>query len=157
MSELKGLDVIKAYRTGKTGWLPMRDKKEQVSSGMNEYDEYDIGWNAGVIDGNRPYFVECWHTSGITTLTIYVTTKDLGDLTHKQLADRFVEIGYYTPRENAYTPEIRVIHDDDGNEYLSINIVAIYKDEPYIEGGAIYDYYILNKYNRQSEKPEPSV
>ena len=54
---LSGLELIKAYRANPDHYLPMIDHREEVP-GRNEYGEVNIGWNAGLLDATRPYFVE---------------------------------------------------------------------------------------------------
>ena len=56
--KLEGLDLIKEVRANRERYLPMIDHTEEVPR-RNEYGDVNIGWNAGLLEPNRPYFVEC--------------------------------------------------------------------------------------------------
>ena len=153
MTDLKGLDLIKAYRNHPERFLPMQDHTEQVPA-KYEYEyftDHNIGWNAGLLEENRPFFAECWATEGITMLTIFVSTIGIEDKSETDLANWFQDIGYYKAKDSR-NPEVIKYKDKAGNEFFSINILVGVEEEPaVIEGGRIYPWKILNEYNNTSQ------
>ena len=91
---LTGLDMIREYRSNPEKYLPMYDVTWQMSP-RNEYDEVSIGWNAGLLDGNRPYFADCWAIDQVTMLTFYLCTKDIEGASPEFLAQLFIDSGYF--------------------------------------------------------------
>lgn len=150
--KLSGLELIKAYREHPERFLPMVDKTEQTPA-KNEYDEINIGWNAGMLDEKRPYFAECWAAYRITMLTLYVSTKGIEDMSSEALEQWFQDIGYYHARNDANHGEVLTFKNKKGEEFYSINIVVGTEDEPArITGAPILSWSILNEYNRTVAK-----
>ena len=56
MMNMKGLEVLKKFKTGESAWLPLIDYAYSVIPPKNEYGEVNIGWNAGILENNRPFF-----------------------------------------------------------------------------------------------------
>jgi hypothetical protein len=148
MKELTGLDLIKEYRENPGKYLPMTDHRGQVP-GRNEYGEINIGWNAGLLEKNRPYFVECWAADQSTYITIFVSTKGIENKSPEEMEQWFQDIGYFRYRgDKHYAAEVRRFGHPDGNEFFSINIVVGEEDEPaLIDGAPIKPWSILNEYN----------
>ena len=153
--KLEGLDLIKEVRANRERYLPMNDHKEQVPH-RNECGDVNIGWNAGLLEPNRPYFVECWAADGITMLTIFVSTKGIEDKTPDELTRWFLDIGYFTFTDGRYqTAEIGTFTNPAGEEFFSINIAVGVEDEPaMIDGAPIYSWKILNEYNQADNQAE---
>ena len=145
---LTGLDMIREYRTNPEKYLPMYDVTWQMSP-RNEYDEVSIGWNAGLLDGNRPYFADCWAIDQVTMLTFYLCTKDIEGASPEFLAQLFIDSGYFWPKEGYKPPYVRTFTDKNGNEFYSINLGVGVDDSPASIGGApIIAYSRLNEFNR---------
>lgn len=94
---MTGIDVLKACDRSGSDLLPIVADARREMPSRNEYGEVNIGWNAGVMDGNRPYFAECWATDGITMLTVFISTKGIEDMPHAEIAQKFADTGYYFP------------------------------------------------------------
>lgn len=105
--KLEGLELIKELRLHPENYLPAVDHTEEVPA-VNEYGERNIGWNAGLLEENRPFFVENWCADGITMLTIYVSKRGIEDKTPEELMQWFQDIGYLSPRKDN-EPEVRVM------------------------------------------------
>ncbi len=146
MRRLIGMDLIRAYDEHPEEFLPMNKPDNEVPP-RNEYGETNIGWYAGLLDENRPFFAECWAVDGITVLTMYVSTLGIEDETPEELEQRFLDRGYYRKREGAdRAPDVRkfVI---DGNEFFSINTTVGVEDEPaLLDGAYILSWKLLNEY-----------
>lgn len=148
---LSGLELIKAYRANPGHFLPMIDHREEVP-GRNKYGEVNIGWNAGLLEENRPYFAECWAADHITTLTIYVSAKGIEDKTAEELDRWFQDIGYFRYRDAGYAPAyVMSFKRPDGNEFFMISVTVGIDDEPArIDGAPIIPWRVLNEYNRET-------
>ena len=75
VSNMSAVECVKEYRDNKDKYLPLIDHETMTFETRNEFDDLNIGWNCGFI-GNRPYFLECWATEGITMITIYFNYRD---------------------------------------------------------------------------------
>ena len=148
---LSGMDLIKAYRANPDHYLPMIDHTEEVP-GRNEYGEYNIGWNAGLLDATRPYFVECWAVDQITMLTIYVSAEGIEEKTAAELDQWLQDVGYFSYLDKKYWPaEVKTFENQDGNEFFAISITVGIEDEPaLITGAQILSWSKLNEYNRKT-------
>lgn len=150
---MTGLDVIRESKKPDNGWLPMIDSAYRIVKNRNEYGDVNIGWNAGLIGENRPFYAECWATDGITMLTVYFSTKGIEDYTDEQVDKLLVDAGYYTHREKSYGVQAMKFTDGNGNEFFSANIAVGDEDDVFIDGATIYPFKILNEYN-SAEKDE---
>ena len=155
--ELSGLELIKAYRSDPEKYLPMPDRTG-VTPRVNEYGEVNIGWNAGLLGVNRPYFVECWAVDGITMLTFYFSSDGIENKPHKELLQMLLDTGYFRFRNNAAGGyEFSSNNDPQGNKYFSCNVaVGVDEDPPLIEGAPIFPWSVLNRYNKSEEGPVPA-
>ena len=136
MKRLIGMDLIRAYDKHPENFLPMNKPANEVPP-RNEYGEVNIGWYAGLLDENRPFFAECWAVDGMTLLTMFVSTLGIENETPEELEQRFLDRGY---------PEVRKFAAD-GNEFYSINVTVGVDDEPaVIEGASIFSWNVYNKY-----------
>ncbi len=131
----------------------MNDHTEQVPF-RNDFGDVNIGWNAGLPDENRPYFVECWAADGITMLTIFVSTIEIEDRTPDELTGRILETGYFRFADEGYqTAETMTFTNPEGNTFFSLNIAAGVGDGPaLIDGAQIYPWSALNEYNRAASE-----
>ena len=143
---MTGIDVLRECRCKGSKLLPIVSDARREMPSRNEYGEVNIGWNAGVMDGNRPYFAECWATDGITMLTVFISTKGIEDMPHAEIAQKFADTGYYIPRENAHKPTVMEFTDTAGNGFFSINIAVGNEDEVFLDGAPILAPGVLNEY-----------
>ncbi len=149
---LSGLELIKAYRNYPERYLPVPDRTGQTPS-VNEYGEHNIGWNAGLLEDNRPYFVECWAVDHITMLTFYCSTGGLKDRSKSELMQILLDTGYFRfVNDEERSCELSTFSDSEGNEFFSINITAgIDEDPPLIKGAPLISWSVLNEYNKTEE------
>ena len=149
---------LKEYRAHPEKYFPLIDHAwkcfAEKDTGENPWDdpEYNIGWNAGVIGGNRPFFLECWATCGITMLTYFVSVKGIEEYGETELLKMLEEarlVKVLDP-EHPRTTAVKV-NDDHGNEFFSVNIVCGDEKGTYIKGGTIYAYRFLNAFNGEGK------
>lgn len=155
--KLTGLDLIKAYRNDPGKYFPVPDRTGQTPS-VDEYGEHNIGWNAGLLEDSRPYFVECWAVDQITMLTFYCSTGGIKDKTEAELLQMLLDTGYFrfvNGDERSCSPS--TFSDRQGNEYYSITVTVGVDEEPSrIEGAPIIPWSVLNEYNKEAAGKEPA-
>ena len=148
------IELLQAIRQNTEVFLPVVDHAWKVfpkkDMGTEWYDDpvYNIGWDAGIIDGNRPYFLECWATSGITMLTYFVSTVGLENAAAKDLIKMLTDADLVQFKDPEH-PRVSVMKFEDSreNEFFSINVTVGVEDETYATGGRIYPFAPLNDYN----------
>ena len=123
--------------------------------GTEWYDDpqYNLGWDVGILEGNRPYFMECWASCGITMLTYFVSTEGIEDARDRDLAGMLTGAGLlrFLDPEHNHTSAMKFT-DENGNEFFSINIKVGDEEGTYVDGGVSYPYKALNALNRKSKK-----
>ena len=71
---MQGLDFLREYDKHGSLYLPLIDHAGQVFPRRDpKHGEANIGWNCGLLDGNRPYFAESWAIDGIMMMTIFIS------------------------------------------------------------------------------------
>ncbi len=136
-------------------YLPIVDHAWQTFPARNEFDEVNIGWNAGLIDGKRPFFCECW-ADGFTAITYFISTKGIEGYTAGQLEEMLSNAGIISYiRPDHYETSVMVFTDHSGNEFYSVNLVVGVEDDIYTEGGIIFSFSYLNSFNRERENIKP--
>jgi hypothetical protein len=70
MADVKDkIRFLEEYREHPEKYLPMTENAwkhyEKADYGTEWYDDpwYNLGWDAGLAEGNRPYFMLCWVTT----------------------------------------------------------------------------------------------
>ena len=146
---MDGIKALKHYRENKSDYLPLIDHADKIFSSRSGNGDINIGWNCGFI-GNRPFFSELWATSGITVLTVFMSTIGIEDCSISDIETLLIEEArYYTKLEGYVSPStMPKFKDHNGNEFYSINITVGFEDEDaLIDGGIIYPFAMLNEFN----------
>ena len=153
-NEKEALGLLEEIRKHPDRYLPMVDhawkKFPRVDRGEEWYDDpqTNIGWDAGLLEGKRPYFLECWAMCGITMLTYFVSAEGLEDTGKEHVLGMLQDAGLFriTDPENPRT-SIMEFTDEDGKTFLSVNITAGDEENTYVTGGRMYAFASLNKFN----------
>ena len=151
--------LLDTLRNSPEKFLPIVDHAWKIfpkeNRGTEWYDdpEYNIGWDAGLLDGNRPYFAECWATCGITMLTYFVSAAGMEDATTKDLLKLLTDARLF----RLYDPEhprtdVMKFEDKNGNLFFSVNVTVGIEDETYLDGGTVYPFGPLNAHNRKKNR-----
>ena len=149
------LQFLQDYLDNPGKYLPMVDHAWQTFPSRNEFDEVNVGWNAGLIDGNRPYFCECW-ADGFTAITYFISIKGIEDYTPGQLEEMLGNAGIISyNRPDHYETSVMVFTDHSGNEFYSVNLVVGVEDDIYTDGGMIFSFSYLNSFNRERKNIKP--
>ena len=146
---MNAIERLKEYRANKDKYLPLIDHETQFFPDRTEFDDVNIGWNCDFI-GNRPYFLECWATCGMTMITIFISTIGIEDCTLEEMEHLLIDEGkIYSKLPGYIPPEMGLkVADRNGNEFYSINIVVGTEDEPaLIDGARICSFELLNELN----------
>ena len=151
--------MLNFFRLNPEKFLPVVDHawKEFPAEdwGTEWYDdkEVNIGWDAGLVGADRPYFLECWASNGITMLTYFVSTEGMENATTEDLVKLLTDAHLFRllDPENPRTAVMK-FEDDSGNEFFSVNVTAGMEDECYVEGGTCWSFSELNEYNRKKKE-----
>lgn len=155
----EALRLLAEIRENPDRFLPMADHAWKVfpavDEGENWYDDpqRNIGWDAGLLEGNRPYFMECWAMCGVTMLTYFVSAEGIGDMTKEALAGMLQDAGLFRilDPENPRTA-VMEFTDGSGNKFLSVNITAGNEEDTYVSGGRMFSFASLNRFNSKKEE-----
>lgn len=150
---------LEEYREHPEKYLPLTDHAwkhfEKVDYGTDWRDDpwYNLGWDAGLLEGNRPYFMICWATCGITMVTYYVSTEGIGEYGVPELL-AMLEKAKLVKVLDPSRPRTDILKFEDGSgkEFFSVNIVCGNEEGICAKGGTSYSFAALNRYNRNREK-----
>ncbi len=150
------LQFLEEYRTHPDRYLPLIDHAWKVfpAKEPNAWDpEYNVGWNAGILEGNRPFFAECWATCGVTILTYFISVEGIGEYGVKELLGMLEGAGIIHIKDPEH-PRAQALPftDGNGNTFFSVNITVGDEEETYVTGGEIHSYKHLNEYNEARAK-----
>lgn len=151
--------LLSLFRLNPDRFLPVADHAwkvfPEVDNGTEWYDdkEYNLGWDAGLLEPDRPYFMEAWATCGITMLTYFVSVNGMEDASTEDLVRMLTDAKLF----RLYDPEhprtsVMKFEDSNGNVFFSVNVVAGDENGQYLEGGRFYPFGPLNEYNRRKMK-----
>ncbi len=128
MKEVNGIEFLKEYRAHPEKYMPLcsHQLKYFPPKEPDTWDpEYNVGWNAGIIEGNRPFFAECWATSGITILTYFVIAEGWEEFREKELLEKLAEADLIHVKDPIHLRTTAVnFQDKDGKSYFSINVTV---------------------------------
>lgn len=138
------------YLANEEKYLPMVQYWKQQTK-ENPAPKGDLGWNAGVINGNRPYYYICWATEGVTTLSIYMTTKGMENATDEELDKLMQENGIYRRKiQEEHKAQIDRFPSGENEFFLITQTVGV-EDETYITSdcAAIFSFEALYEFNKE--------
>ena len=151
--------LLDTIRNHPEDFLPIVDHAWKVfpamTKGTDWHDdpEYNLGWDAGLLDGKRPYFAESWATGGITMRTYFVSAKGMEDAKTSDLVKLLTGAGLFRPR-NPGKPRAEKMKftDEHGSVFFSVNVTMEDENGTYTDGGTMYPFRELNAYNRKKKK-----
>ena len=152
---MSSIEYLKEYRENKDKYLPVIDHEKEYFPERNEFDDVNIGWSMGFIE-DRPYFLECWATEGITMITVFVSAIGIENARPYELERMLIENKVYEPLDDYESPEeCPRFNDDSGNTFFSINVLVGIEDEPAkITGGRLSPFSVLNEFNGYNSEEE---
>ena len=146
---MQGLDFLREYDKHYSLYLPLIDHAGQVFPKRDpKHGEVNIGWNCGLLHGNRPYFAESWAIDGITMLTIFISCIGLEMSLHGEIDQMLESAGLYRMLPGARRPAVIVLQDKVGNSFYSVNVIVGDDESVYVERTVgMLPFFLLNKYN----------
>ena len=153
----EAIGFLKEYLEHPDQYLPMCD---QVWEHFDNSDRPGrlVGWNAGVIDGNRPFFYYASATDTFVTYVIFISTEGLSGWSRKELVPFLCNAGLldtFGSNKEEVAPMTFEIEGRNGNRFLSINFLGDGDLHAY-EGGYFLPFEALNDFNSTREPfPEP--
>ena len=155
------IEMLKKIRKDEGKYLPLVDHAWKVFRKVDRGDDglddpvYNLGWDTGLLGDDRPYFMECWATGGITMLTYFLSTTGIENASTPDLLKVLTDKGLF----RLYDPEkprtaVMKFDDSYGNEFFSVNVTVGVEDETYLDGGRMYPFAPLNEFNRKRKTKE---
>ena len=148
------IEVLKMIRQNPDRFLPIVDwawkvfPREDRGEDGKGYPVINMGWDAGLLDGNRPYFLVCRSQGGITMLTFFVSSRGIEDASKDDLLNMLTGAGLFSFKDPAdRKASVMKYEDKSGNVFFCANVAVGIEDETYIDGGKIYPFAQLNEYN----------
>ena len=150
--KLSGLDFIKEYRSHPEKYLFMPDHTGETPS-VNEYGELNLGWNAGLLEENRPFFAEYWSVDHIGVLTFSFSKAGIENRTKEELIQMCLDTYLFRfTGEESDAAEITSFTDEHGNEFYACNITVVAdEDTPFAEVAPMFRWKDLNSFNKETE------
>ena len=144
------IGFLKEYRAHQENYLPMIDHQYWHFDKWEEEYIRNLGWDAGILRDNRPYFAEAWRFAEVTMMTWFISTKGIEQWKDEMLfmmeLFRAGLITQFDPRN--FRARIEKITDDHGNEFFSVNVTMGDSEHgQYVFGSQIYPYEALNELN----------
>ena len=146
-----GIEFLKTYRAHPERYYPLVSHQLKTFPCRDEFGDVNIGWNCGLLDEKRPYFMEFWATEGISMLTIFISTEGIENASVDELDKMMAAAGICRKLPNARETEARKFRDSDGNEFFSAGVVVgtDFDDAPQLTDDCAfyYPFSILNEFN----------
>ncbi len=121
----KCIAFLKEYRAHPERYLPM------VNHQYKHFDEWEneivrnMCWDAGILEDNRPYFMECWKVFSTTSITVLISAKGIEHWQNEMLfLLKFIEAGLITEFDkDNLNIKVKKYAEENGNEFFSVNLV----------------------------------
>lgn len=149
------LELLRELRDHPDGYLPITNQAWRIFPSRNDgtewYDdpEYNLGWDAGLLPGNRLYFLECWATCGLTMLTYFVSVVGMEEAKDADLFRMLEDAGLFRILDPSGLHTTIQKFNEDGKEFFSINILVGDEEGTYVSGGNYYPFSHLNRFNKK--------
>jgi len=146
-----GVGFLMEYRKNPDKYLPMVDHNKRIYASRTEEGDRNLGWNCGLLECSRPFFIEAWVTDGLTMLTVYIATDGIEHYSNEEVDAFLQKQGVYQMIEGAAAPQVAKYKDGSGNEFFTVNIIVGLpdKEDTFITGDnpIIYSIDDINALN----------
>ncbi len=153
----EAIGFLKKYIMHPDRYLPMCDQVWEIFN-EDEFPGHLVGWNAGVIDGNRPFFYYASAIDKLINYVIFISADDIPDTSNKALVPYLCKEGLLDtlgPKKEEAPLWTFIIKSKSGKEFLSINLTGEGDLRAY-EGGYFLPFEGLNEFNSTRDPlPEP--
>ena len=152
--ENKCTAFLKEYRTHPERYLPMVDHQYKHFDDWEDQITRNICWSAGILNGNRPYFAECWKVFLTTSMTVFFSAEGYENVKNELFfLMELLKAGLVLPRgkDMNHLKALRFT-DGNGNEFISFNFVLDIEEKgQYISWlGACCGFDELNRLNGET-------
>lgn len=116
---------LKEYRAHPEKYLPLADRQYRHFDEWEEQVVRNLFWSAGILNGNRPYFAECWKVFLTTSVTVFFSAEEYGKVNNDLFfLMELMLAGLALPRSRDmnHMKALRIT-DGNGNEFISFNFV----------------------------------
>ena len=122
----KCIAFLKKYRAHPEKYLPMVDRQYKHFDEWEDQITRNVCWSAGILNGNRPYFAECWKVFLTTSMTVFFPAAGYEHVKHELFfLMELMQAGLVLPRckDMNHLKAVRFT-DGNGNEFISFNFVV---------------------------------
>ncbi len=151
--EKEGIAFLKEYRAHSEKYLPLA-RHQYGCFEEQEGDKWNLFWDAGIIEENRPYFAWCWEMErvDITNLTVFVSADGMErwDAEHLFIPKMIRRGLLQVDNVRAVRPAVQRFKDAAGHEFYMVHI-TLREDKPGLIvrwTGKKVPFSELNKLNR---------
>lgn len=123
--ENKSIAFLREYRAHPEKYLPLVDHQYKHFDKWDDQITRNMFWDAGIMEGDRPYFAECWKVFLTTSMTVFFSAEGYEDVKNDlTFMLELLRAGLVVP-ENDDFDHIRVMRFKDGigHEFISFNCV----------------------------------
>ena len=129
--ENKCIAFLKEYRAHPERYLPLTDKQYKHYNEWEEEIIRNMCWGTGLLEGNLPYFMECWKVFGMTTLTVTVFAEGQDPAEIVGMMQRSGLVQCSNPEKAKI--HIKKVTEKNGKVFYGINSVMGKEDDDYAE------------------------
>ncbi len=125
--ENRCIAFLKEYRANPEQYLPLTEKQYKHFDEWEEQIVRNLCWGAGILEGNRPYFMELWKIFGVSTMTVSVVSDGIepAEIVRLLQSSGLVEC---TDPEKAKI-NIKKFTEDGGKTFYGVNTVIGKEDD----------------------------
>ena len=117
----EGIEFLLEYRAHPEKYLPLVDHQYHHFDQWEEQIIRNQCWGAGLLEGNRPYFMECWKVFLATSITVFISSEGIDRTEAVRMLERTGLVRCVDPGKAK--PEILEFKDSNENGFYSINTV----------------------------------
>ena len=147
LNAMEGIDFLREYRANPGKYLPLSEDQYKHFEKWEDEIIRNHCWGAGLLEGNRPYFAECWSIFGVSTITVLVSAEDAEGTDIVRMIQEAGLVECVNPEKAKIT--IKKATEENGNVFYGINTVTgSEKDGQYLFWkGPIHTYEELDELN----------
>ncbi len=150
----EGIRFLREYRADPEKYLPLSSYQ------YKHFDEWDdeitrnMCWGAGILEDNRPYFMECWKVFLTTSVTVRISAKGIEHWQDElQFLLLLVRAGLITGLDREHlSMHVLKQTEEDGNEFFAVNLVlSVDEKGQFVQwGGETDSFEALNRLNDET-------
>jgi hypothetical protein len=158
VTNIEGIEFLREYRAHPEKYLSLSPLQRMPVIERENKNTTHFFWNAGILEGRRPYFARCWKMFHVINLTVYVVSTGLNDWDMNHLfVPMMIRRGLLNADDILKIPPCNIGKTwQEGYQYYVIHLVL--KDEKPQQNirwiGKTFTYDELNRLNSARKTAE---